>query len=103
MYLWPTCPQGGRPVLLLSVIAGPDGKDEAAEEMVLTDPATVDTSKLKVYFFDDNGQIKPDVEVRRAVSMAAGGLQSKGLPAKFWVPNDIQNSLAMWIAGMAPK
>ncbi len=87
--------------LLLSVIAGPDEKDEATENMPLTDPKTVDASKLKVYFFDDNGQVKPDVEVRRAVSMAAGGLQSKGLSTEFWVPQGVENSVEMWSAGMS--
>jgi amidase len=67
----PMCRQVGDLSLLLSVIAGPDGKDPAIAPAPLGDPADVDVSSLRIQFHVDNGIAEPTAEtattVRRAV------------------------------------
>ncbi len=87
-------------ITILPLIAGPDGKDEVCEERELKSPDSVDLSKTRVYFFDDNGQAAPDPEVRRAVSMAAGATGASGIQTEYWYPEGVNQSLQIWSAGM---
>ena len=50
---------------ILPLIAGPDGTDPIVEDREIKDYKSVDFSKIKVYYFDHNGQWKPGAEVRR--------------------------------------
>ncbi|MFO8056427.1 MAG: amidase family protein, partial [bacterium] len=86
---------------LMPLLMGPDGKDPVTVESEWTDPESVDISSLKAFFFDYNGESRPNPEVRRAVSMAAGALASAGVPVEHWRPEGMEDSLAIWQAGMA--
>ncbi|HUT51894.1 MAG TPA: amidase [bacterium] len=85
----------------LPLIAGPDGKDGIVEKRELKPFDQVDLKKLRVFFFDYNGQAKTGADVRRAVAMAAGALTGQAAMVEHWVPEGIENSLQMWQAGMA--
>lgn len=87
--------------LLLSILAGPDGQDLAVEDRPVLPPESVDRKKLKVFYFDDNGFISPDAEVKRAVALAAGALAAEGLPVEFWIPKGAGYALEIWSAGLA--
>jgi fatty acid amide hydrolase 2 len=86
---------------ILPLLAGPDGKDTIVEERELKSPDSVDLSKLKVFFMDNNGQVSPNAEVKRAVSMAAGALAAEKIPVEHWRPEGLEHSLDIWAAGMA--
>lgn len=83
------------------LLAGPDGKDPVTVEHDWTDPGEVDVSKLRVFYFDNNGLWGADRDVRRAVSMAAGALGANKVPVEHWRPEGMAHSFEIWIAGMA--
>jgi len=85
---------------LLPILAGPDGKDQAAEKRELKSPDRVDLDKLRVFFFDHNGGARAGAEVRRAVNLAAGALRAKKMAVEFWRPEGIELSLPIWQAAM---
>jgi len=87
--------------LILSLIAGPDGKDPVVEKRDLKSPDNVDTSKLKAFYFDYNGEARTDADVRRAVAMAAGAIADRKIPIEYWRPEGMEHSLEIWQAGMS--
>jgi len=87
--------------LLLPLLAGPDGKDPAVVDKPVLPPESVDLSRVKVYYFDNNGQVAPDQEIRRAVALAAGGLAGQGLAVEYWMPRGVEYSLNIWLAGLS--
>lgn len=65
--------------LLLSVIAGPDGRDYAIAPVPLRDAADVDLAGLRCAFFIDNGIQSPTAETAEAVLAAAKTLVDAGV------------------------
>jgi len=86
---------------ILPLLAGPDGKDPVVEEREIKSHKEVEVEKLRVFFFDDNGQARCGSEVKRAVGMAAGGLAAQGCEVEYWRPEGFEHSLDIWQAGMA--
>ena len=86
---------------ILPILAGPDGKDPACQKAELKSPDTVDRSKLKVFFFDDNGQARTGADVKRAVAQAASALADRKIPVEQWRPEGLEHSMDIWQAGMA--
>jgi fatty acid amide hydrolase 2 len=86
---------------ILPIIAGPDGKDKSVAMRRFIPPESVDVSRLRVYYFDYNGQSRPDRDVVRAVSLAAGAFQGLKIPVEPWRPEGVENSLEIWQAAMA--
>jgi len=86
---------------ILPILAGPDGRDPVVQEAEIKPHTDVDIGKLRVFYFDHNGQVNPSMEVKRAVSMAAGALASRGAEVGYWRPEGLEYSLDIWAAGMA--
>jgi len=86
---------------ILPLLAGPDGKDPVTEKHEWIKPESVEPTKLKVFFFDDNGQVTPNAEVKAAVNLAAGGLAGLKIPVEHWRPAGMEKSLYIWQAGMS--
>jgi fatty acid amide hydrolase 2 len=86
---------------LLPILAGPDNEDQAVVKPAQHAPEYPDRGKLKVYYFDYNGQSKPDREVVRAVGMAAGALSAMKIPVEHWRPEGVEDSLSIWQAGFS--
>jgi fatty acid amide hydrolase 2 len=86
---------------ILPLLAGPDGEDKAVEKRQpgLFDHA--DRSRLKVYYFDQNGQSRCDSEVVRALGMAAGAFAGMKIPVEYWRPEGVENSLELWQAAFS--
>ena len=86
---------------ILPLIAGPDGKDNSVQDRPLKSPKEVDASKLKVFYFDYNGQARPDRETVRAIGMAAGAFAGMKTPVEHWRPRGVEQSVDIWQAAMA--
>jgi len=86
---------------ILPILAGPDGKDPVVEKREVRSPESVDLKKLRVFFFDDNGQAGCGADVRRAVNLAAGAFAGMNVPVESWRPQGMEKSLNIWQAGMA--
>ncbi len=86
---------------ILPLLSGPDGKDKIVEKRELRTIDSVDISKLKVFYYDSNGQAPTSKDVRRAVDLAAGGLAGLKIPVEFWRPEGVNKSLQIWQAGMS--
>ena len=86
---------------ILPLLAGPDGKDPVCEKREWKSPESVDLKKLRVYFFDSNGQAGTNAEVKRAVNLAAGGFAGLKVPVEHWRPEGMEHSLGIWQAGMS--
>lgn len=86
---------------VLPLLAGPDGRDPVVVKKEIKSPDEVDLAKLRVYFFDDNGQAGTSPEMKRAINLAAGGLAGQKIPVEFWRPEGLEHSLDIWQAGMS--
>ncbi len=86
---------------ILPLLAGPDGQDKVVKKRKIKSPDAVKPSKLKVFYFDNNGQARSNADVRRAVSLAAGGLAGLKIPVEYWRPEGMERSLDIWQAGMS--
>ncbi len=87
--------------LILSQVAGPDGRDPIVEDRKIPPPETVDKKQLRVFYFESNGLARVNADVRRAIGMCAGALQAEGLPVQYWRPEGMSRSLPIWQAGMS--
>ena len=63
---------------LLTLMAGPDGKDDSVLDRALEKPGDVDLKSVKVFFYDDNGLTSPSPHVTEAVERAAEALRERG-------------------------
>jgi fatty acid amide hydrolase 2 len=97
----PMCRRVADCAFILPLISGPDGKDLACEKREVVPPDSVDLAKLKVFFYDDNGQVKCGPEVRRAVAMAAGAFAGRNNPVEHWRPEGMEHALDIWQAGLS--
>jgi len=86
---------------LLPIIAGPDGEDKSVQPKEIKSMEAVDRAKLKVFYFDSNGQARANAEVRKAINMAVGGLAGLKIPVEFFKPKELKYSLQIWQAGMS--
>jgi amidase len=65
-------------VVLLGIVAGPDGRDGGVTPVPLGDPAAVGLDGLRVALFTDNGLDAPGPETMAAVATAAAALGAAG-------------------------
>jgi amidase len=65
-------------MLLLPVLAGPDGRDPSVAPAPLGDPRAVDLARLRVAFHTDNGTSTPTPETQLAVRTAANAVAAAG-------------------------
>ena len=78
--------------LVLSVIAGPDGRDPFVAPVPLGDPAAVDVGRLRVALFTDNGVVAPEPGVAAAVRAAADALAEAGARVEEQRPPGVEES-----------
>ncbi|MCG6888265.1 MAG: amidase [Gammaproteobacteria bacterium] len=64
-------------VLALPIICGPDGCDPAVVPVAPGDPGAIDTSRLRVAWYADNGIVAPDAEIQRVVTATAQALRAE--------------------------
>jgi fatty acid amide hydrolase 2 len=86
---------------ILPLLAGPDGKDTSCVQRELKPMSSVDPDRLRVFFFDDNGQAGSSAEMKRAVNLAAGAFAGQKVSVEHWLPEGFQHSLDIWQAGMS--
>ncbi len=65
--------------LALPIIAGPDFHDYTVVDMPLLDSRSVDVSKLRLAYFDDDGLASPTAEIAAAVHHAVEALAQAGV------------------------
>jgi len=65
-------------MLLLPILAGPDGSDAAMAPVPVRDPKQVDLRKLRVAFYVDDGQSPPTPEIQRMVKDCVGMFKDLG-------------------------
>jgi amidase len=63
-------------ILILPLIAGPDGIDPGIAPLIWQDPAHVDLRSLRISFHTDNGVVPASEETRRTLEVVAAGLSS---------------------------
>ena len=85
---------------LLPILAGPDGEDPNTVGCPDLDPATVDLANTRIYWFDDNGIVRPDADTTEAVQRAVEALQQRGFQVEYWRPQRIKKSLEVWAFGL---
>jgi amidase len=82
---------------MLSVIAGPHGRDPFAVPVALRNPEEVDVSKLRVAFYTDNGIMPPAPEVKGAVLAAARAMAEAGAVVVEERPPGVEQSLDLFL------
>jgi amidase len=83
-------------VLLLPIIAGPDGEDPHVAPVPLGDPSAVAIDALRVAAFADNGVRPPTPATSAAVEAAAAALAAAGAAVEWRVPPDIAAVHEAW-------
>jgi amidase len=83
-------------VLLLPLIAGPDGEDPHVPPVPLRDATDVPVGGLRVAMFTDNGIRTPTPETILAVEAAARALEAAGASVEVRVPPDLGAAWDAW-------
>jgi amidase len=83
-------------VLLLPVIAGPDGEDPHVPPVPLGNLTRVDVGALRVAWFTDNGLHTPTPETIDAVASAARAIESTGARMTEVVPPGLEQAPDLW-------
>jgi amidase len=83
-------------VLVLPLIAGPDGRDASIAAAPLGDPARVELRELRVAFHVNNGVAEPTAEIRDAVRRAAAALERAGAQVREQLPPGAREGFALF-------
>ena len=83
-------------VLLLPIIAGPDGEDPHVPPVPLRDPTDVVVGGLRVAMFTDNGIRTPTPETIAATEAAGRALEAAGATVEMRVPPDLGAAWDAW-------
>jgi amidase len=83
-------------VLVLSVIAGPDGEDPHIPPVALDHPDDIDLATLRVVAFTDNGLRTPTAETVAAVAAGAEALGATGARVDWEVPPGLGEAWDAW-------
>lgn len=83
-------------VLLLPIIAGPDGEDPHVAPVPLGDPSAVAVDRLRVAVFTDNRLRTPTPETVEAVDAAAKALTAAGASVERRVPPGLGDAWQAW-------
>ena len=81
---------------LFEVVAGPDPGDPCAAPVPLRPPSDVDTGKLRVAYFEDDGVTPVTPETAAAVCTAAEALRQQGFKVEHWVPSGLERIWRLW-------
>ncbi len=84
--------------LLLSIIAGPDGRDPAIIPAPLPDPAGVDLRALRVVFHTDNGDVTPIPEIMQTLRAVAQALDAEVTSVEEKCPAGLERTWELWRA-----
>ncbi len=79
-------------ILVLPIIAGPDGRDPAIAPALLGDPRLVNLNKLRVAFHTDNGILAADAATAATVRQAVKALSDSGAQIEEARPTGIEQS-----------
>ena len=89
-------------ILLLPIIAGPDGRDPYIAPAPLGDPRSVDVRRLRVAFYTDNGIATPEPAIIEVARQATSQLKALGCPLEEARPAGLADALqvmnALWVA-----
>ena len=88
-------------MLLLNILAGPDGKDPECRSFELNDPGGVDIGSLRVLNVPDNGAVKTSRELREAQEQCADFLARRGANVQTVRIDALKKSLDIWSAALA--
>jgi amidase len=81
---------------LFEVVAGPDPGDPCAAPVPLRPPSDVDTGKLRVAYFEDDGVTPVTPETAAAVCTAVEALRQQGFEVEHWVPPGLERIWRLW-------
>jgi fatty acid amide hydrolase 2 len=85
----------------VKILAGPDGVDTGCEPMAISDPATVDVSRLKVIHVpDDGGRTPVHRDLRKAQAAVAEHLASLGCDVEERRIPELRYGVEAWSASM---
>jgi fatty acid amide hydrolase 2 len=97
----PLCRRAEDLMLLVKILAGPDGRDPGCVPMEIGDPTKVDISRLKVLDVPDNGLARVKPELAAAQRRAAMALEKAGCKVVRTRPKGFSRSLQFWSARLA--
>ncbi|NIR58121.1 MAG: amidase [Gammaproteobacteria bacterium] len=83
--------------LILSVLAGPDGRDPAIAPARLRAPASVEPRRLRAAFYTDNGVRAPAPAIADAVGAAAEALAAEGVAVEERRPPGVEEAYRLFI------
>jgi len=83
-------------VLVLPIIAGPDGVDPHVSPVPLRDPTRVDVGALRVAWFTDSGLHTPTPETIDAVAKAAQAMAATGASLTEGPPPGLERAPDLW-------
>lgn len=81
---------------LVSILAGPDGRDDSCVKFRLGNPASVSMKGLPVLYVDTNGLVPPSRELRAAQRRCADALEKKGARIREARVSLLRGSLPIW-------
>src|SRR5271165_6816148 len=82
--------------ILFEAMQGPDLGDTNAAPVPVRWPSEVDTRKLRVGYFEDDGRTPVTAETRVAVRAAAEALRSKGFQVEPYRPQGLEEARQLW-------
>ena len=82
--------------ILFEMMQGPDIGDTNAAPVPVRWPSEVDTRKLRVGYFEDDGRTPVTPETRAAVRTAAEALRSKGFQVEPFQPQELEEARQLW-------
>jgi Asp-tRNA(Asn)/Glu-tRNA(Gln) amidotransferase A subunit family amidase len=82
--------------LLFEVMQGPDTADTCSAPVPLRWPGEVETGKLKIGYFEDDGRTPVTPETRTAIRSAAQALQRAGFEVEHFQPEGLEEARQLW-------
>lgn len=82
--------------VLFEVMQGPDDGDVSSAPVPVRWPDTHDLKKLRIGYFEDDGQTPVTAETRAAVHTAAEALQRSGFDVRPWRPDGLEQARRLW-------
>lgn len=84
-------------MLILPIIAGPDGRDTSIAPIAVGDEQQIQPEGLRAAYHTDNGIAAATPETAAAVEMAAQALGSAGIEAEAYRPDGIEETLNLFM------
>ncbi|MDP3278206.1 MAG: amidase [Deltaproteobacteria bacterium] len=86
--------------LLLEILEGPDGTDDACVEMPKRKPSDIQQADLQVFVVDEACPVRASDSLRGAQRLAADSLASMGAQVQSLALPELRHALEMWSAAM---